>query len=242
MVSNVFAVNDAIVISTVNGITRKVVTGEPSPEAITFSLLEESGEFNTSIDLFTDGLEDENMGRGIESERINISPDTLFLKNNSRFSVTVTIDTNGVKAGVYTGKIVVHAENAADKEIPMRIEVSEPTWVAFLWNLVGVILGCGLASLSIVVNSKTTGGFRAKANSIFSGPNLLKNLNTQIISVIAFVGVIIILILTTFIAFYPKIVGFGANPLFDYVTAILFGVSQAGASKMLADLVKKQPE
>jgi hypothetical protein len=153
--------------------------------------------------------------------------------------VSVAIDTQDMKAGVYKGKIAVHAENAADIDIPLKVEVSQPSWVAFLFNFVGVLLGCALVAVGITVNSQDQGkSFRVKANNLFIA-NLVENVDKQIVSVAAFFLVTAVLMITTFIAFYPKIVAFGANPLFDYATAVLFGVSQVGASKMAADLFKK---
>ena len=42
--------------------------------------------------------------------------------------------------------------------------------------------------------------------------------------------------LVTYIAFYPKMVAFGANPTFDY--AAVFGFFQVGSSKITADMLK----
>ena len=53
-----------------------------------------------------------------------------------------------------------------------------------------------------------------------------------------FVAVLVILGLMTYIAFYPKMVAFGANPTFDYATAFLFGFFQVGSSKITADMLK----
>jgi hypothetical protein len=222
-------------------ISRTIDIGQPLTP-ITFHLFEKYGEHNLTLQFLTDGLTEQSNKWSIGKEFINITrqggfnaADPFTLEQNTIAEITITINTKDAKPGLYKGVILVHAENATDIKIPIELTVNQPAFVAAIANLLGVLFGVLMVVLNIALpNTTNLATFRSNVLSRFNWREFWKNAK----AVIAFFAVLLIVALTAIIGFYPKIVAFGANPLIDYGTAFLFGVSQVGASKISADLFK----
>lgn len=249
-IAGVHAANEAEIGTSVepDGIFRAITEGE-SMAPITFHLSEQSGEYAAPIMLYTDDLEEAGGARSIEKSLISITLEgdldatqRFMLNKSAVYEITLTVKTQNVKPGTYAGKITIHADNATDKEVPLKIQVSQPVEYAAVLNLVGVTIGIAFTVLGIVLpKTRAAGdmsfsGFKKQFYNQFSVSNLLDNLN----SVVAFFLVLFVVWATAFTAYYPKIVAFGANPILDYLAVILFGFAQVGASKITADMFKKK--
>ena len=225
-------------------ISRTIDVGQ-SLNPITFHIFEKYGENILPLQFLTDGLTEQNNRGSIGKEFINITrqggfdaTDPFVLEQNAIDEITITINTKDVEPGLYKGVILVHSENATDIKIPLELTINQPAFVAAVANLFGVLVGVSMVVLNIALpNTTNLATFRRNVNNRFNWDEFWKNAK----AVIAFFAVLAIVALTAIIGFYPKIVAFGANPLIDYGTAFLFGVSQVGASKISADLFKIKP-
>ncbi len=257
LVANVNAVNEAVIGTSgipSDGITRKGIEAnflENNPlESITFHLIEESKLHSTSIRLIVDDLQKENGEGSIERRLISITREGGFdatkpflLNAKDVIEITITIDTTKIKAGIYKGAITIHAENATNKQIPLKVEISQTPLIALGLNFLGAFIGIVFAILGIALgreknalklNKKDTLGHELTKLWTNKPKEILENIKP----IAVFFGVLLILGLLTFTAYYPKMVAFGANPLLDYSTALLFGFTQVGASKITADILK----
>lgn len=226
-------------------ISRTIDVGQ-SLNPITFHIFEKYGEHLLPLQFLTDGLTEQNNRGSIGKEFINITRQGGFdatvpfvLEQNAIAEITITINTKDVEPGLYKGVILVHAENATDIRIPMELTINQPAYCAALANFFGVFIGVIMVVLDITLPKSTSlATFTRNAHTrLFNWSEFWKNAK----AVIAFFAVLAIVALTAIIGFYPKIVAFGANPLIDYGTAFLFGVSQVGASKITADMFKTKP-
>jgi len=225
------------------GIIYKI-TEKKSLDIITFHLMEDSGEHSAPVIFFTDGLKGESATRSIEAKSVNISlgydyASVEFLLNRSDLvEITVTVDTQNVEPDVYKGKLTLHSNNASNIEIPVKIEVSEPLWVPAGLSFFGVFIGLLFTVAGIALPKiRDAKDYKAKKEILkktFSWDTFWK----QAKAVIAFIGILVILWLVAFNAYFPNIAAFGANPLIDYGSAFLFGIAQVGASKITADVFK----
>lgn len=247
LIRNVNAANQAeIKVSTEpEGIFYKITLGE-SLKSVTFHLMEATGEHSAPVIFFTDGLRGESATRRIEAESINITrgenyedaTQEFLLKRNEFVKITIEVDTQNAEPDVYKGKITIHSNNATDVEVPLKIEVSKAMWVPAICNIGGVVLGLAFTILGIVFPK-----IRAKKEEIKKDKKIIWKVATegwenQLKAIFAFFGMLIVLFFVTFTAYYPQITAFGANPLFDYGSAFLFGFTQVGASKITADAFK----
>lgn len=243
LIRDVNAANQAeIKVSTEPGGLFYKITETESLSTITFHLSEESGEHSAPIMFFTDGLKGESTTRIIDPDFISITygedkDSTIeLLKRNDLVKITIIIDTQNVGPDVYTGKLTIRSTNATNVEVPIKVEVSQPQWVPASLNLAGVVLGVVFTVLGIVLpkirkrDKKTTTRLQAAT----------RNASTQWKSIVAFLGIIVVLFFFTYIAYYPKIIAFGANSVYDYGMAFIFGFAQVGASKITADALKSE--
>jgi len=256
LVANVHAANEAVIGTSgipSDGIFRKAIEAnllESNPTiSITFHLIEESKLHSTSIILFADDLQKENGEGTIERRLINITREGGFdaskpfmFNAKDVVEITITIDTKNVKAGVYKGLVTIHSENATNKQIPIKLEISQTPLIALGLNFIGAFIGIVFAILGIPLSRMNARKLERKTTFRHELTEMWENKAQEIIEnirpIAVFLAVLIILGLLTFTAYYPKIVAFGANPLFDYATALLFGFTQVGASKITADILK----
>lgn len=225
-------------------ISRTLEVGQ-SLTPITFHIFEKYGEHILPLQFLTDGLAEQNNRGSIGKELVNITRQGGFdatapfvLEQKAIAEITIAINTENVEPGLYKGVILVHSENATDIKIPLELTINQPAYFAAIANLVGVLFGVSMVVLNIALPGTTSvASFTTNVRSRFNWDEFWKNAK----AVIAFFAVLAFVGLTAIIGFYPKIVAFGANPLIDYGTAFLFGVSQVGASKISADLFKTKP-
>ncbi len=200
--------------------------------------------------MLADDLREDNGEGVISSKSITITHDgnmdakqpfMLSVGNNTEISVTVK--TEDAKPGVYKGTITVIAQNATNKQIPVKIEISQDTIYALALNFVGVFVGLVFVVLGIALSNQKE-LLRQNKSSTVKGELIrlwttkANELDKNARKVGGFTVVLIVLGIITYVAFYPKLVAFGANPVFDYATAFLFGFFQVGSSKITADMIK----
>ena len=247
-ITSVFADNQAEISVSRSEEIFKAITESESLEPIIFHLSEESDEFATRIKLFTDGLDKEGGGKGIDPTLFTITreggvdaTEYFVLNKNDLIQISITIKTENVSPGTYKGKVIIDATNATNKEVLLKIQVSKPLWLAVILNLIGVGLGVVVVVVGISVGQQEAGKMdtiqvlKKELIKQFSMANLLK----QIKSVFGVAFVIFWTFVIAFIGIYPKLGAFGASPI-DYLTIITYGVTQVGASKIAADVLKKK--
>ena len=110
-----------------------------------------------------------------------------------------------------------------DNIIPLKIQLGDTVYLAFVLLFVGIGFGA-------LVN------FVAKKSSKDSIINNIGNNPWPFIGgLLAILGIL----LTSLILYYPRLVDFGADPLFDVGVTVLFGFSQFGSGKINADVVNR---
>jgi hypothetical protein len=221
-----------------DGIFRAITQGQAMPP-ITFHLFMKGGDYPSSVTLYIDGLDEQNGASTINKELIQISPQSFVLNKSDLVEITISVRTADIISGMYKGKITIQADNATNKEIPLRIQVSQTTWLALGFNAVGVATGIGFTYLGIYGSAHKIRDPKRQEEAL----NLVKITKTNVMNnyrpILVFSLVLIFVTLTTFNAFYPKMGAFGANVPGDYISAILIGFTQVGASKITADIFKK---
>ncbi len=220
-----------------------ITEGQPHI-VLTFHVEQKTNSSTVSAQLYATDLWDQARARVVSAENsIKVECDkslngtsAFSLAKNSYAIVTVTIDTSQVKAGTYSGKIVVFGIDTTDLEIPVRIQVRvNLVWVAGA-NLFGIVLGFVAQKLGVNL-PKVRSGKRTLKDLGDEVKNWWKVQSTYILPVAAGIVLIGILFLVSFQTYYSRITDFGADPV-DYVGAILFGLGQFGAGKATVEIGK----
>lgn len=213
-----------------------------NPKIFELTLDEDSNQFDASVKIRALTLWDKERSKVIPGDTINFTLNggtdakTGFTisKSNSA-TIIVKVDPKGIEPGSYSGKIIISYGNSSDNitsniVIPLKIQVGDTVWLAFGLLSVGVLLG---AATNLV--KKKNGGVSGKSITESISESIKNNFKPFMAGLL----VVVLLLLTSLVLYYPRLADFGADPLFDYVVTILFGFGQYGSGKVTSDTVSR---
>ena len=205
------------------------------PKSFELTLDEDSALFDAYVKIQALSLWDKERSKVISGELISFTLDDetdaktgfTISKSNSR-TINVTVNPEAIEPGSYSGKILITYGNSSarmnsDLTIPLKIQLGDTVYFALFLLFVGIAFGAFVNYVAKKTNNDSI------INDIKNNPWPLLG------GLLAIIGIL----LTTLILYYPRLVDFGADPLFDVGVTILFGFGQYGSGKISADVVNR---
>jgi hypothetical protein len=216
-------------------LTLKLVQGIEEVD-FTFHVEETGGERPAFFKIFPTDLRDEDTGRKIDVDQIDIYIRGTLRATNVRIlmapneirDIKVVINTRDVKASTYKGQIEIFGyNNTRDFTLPLTVQVRQSLWIPGLCVFFGVATSFILNSAGISIQSLRDKKFNIEQTK----NNILNKINwfTAIIIILS----LIISFIFTFSSYYPRIGDFGAS-VNDYFSAFIFGLGTQGVLDTLS--------